>query len=183
MQMPTWLAIAIGFVLLIAGGVAMYSLRGVLPVAHDAPKINFSMSPDYSINDVRKVIASKSGIAARHVVPALWPIDLIVLLGFGLGFALLSTTLAPHALAAHDWPWLFAIVPLAYLFSDLAENIVQTRTLLTDPDAVTQGQVDLWQALTRIKMWLFYLAAVQTAGLLLWTGGKALRLLIAAMRV
>jgi hypothetical protein len=162
MQTTTWLAIC----LLVVGGVAFASIGAVKPTAKDAPTVNFGTRPDYGVADVQKIINSKENMARRYIVPMLWPVDLITPVGLGVGAALLCMVFAPWAQPGlKSWTLLLAILPLAYMISDITENIALTFMLSGSPEAVTQERIDVVHAITRIKIGLFILAGLQTAGL------------------
>ena len=163
MQTTTWLAIC----LLLAGGVAFVSIGAVKPKASDAPTINFGTKPDYGRADVQKIINSKEKMAQRYIFPMLWPVDLITPVGLGVGAALLCMVFAPWAQPGlNGWALLLALLPLAYMVSDITENTALTFMLAGPPEAVTDERVKVVHTITWIKLGLFILAGVQTLGLL-----------------
>ena len=154
-------------VCVLAIGIAAFASIGLVkPIASDAPTINFGTKPDYGVSDVQKIINSKENMAQRYIFPTLWPVDLITPIGLGVGAALLCIVLAPGAQPGlNTWALLLALLPLAYMVSDITENTALTFMLSGPAEAVTEERIKVVHTITRIKIGLFVLAGVQTLGL------------------
>jgi hypothetical protein len=109
----------------------------------------------YSIDDLRKVAAS----SREYLVPFLFPLDLIVMLLLSGSLAWAAFHWGPYGFNARA-AWAFALLPLAYLVSDLAEDGF-LALLLSHRVAMTDATLQIMQGLTRLKFATIILAELQ----------------------
>src|SRR5947209_17319544 len=116
MKLVIWLAV-ISFV---AGSVVFYLMASRAPSKAEGA-IKFGTAPHYTVQDVRDLVERHPDVAARIVVPGLFPLDLIFLLCLGVFVGSISLLIAPHAALPVD-PWLLLIFPILYMIGDFTEN-------------------------------------------------------------
>jgi hypothetical protein len=162
MKLVAWLAI-ISF---IVGSVVFVVMACRAPSKAEGA-IKFGTEPNYTVQDVRKLMEKHPDVAARIVVPGLFPLDFVFLLCVGVFIASTSLLIAPHAALPVD-PWLLVIFPVLYMIGDFTENCLVTWILNSNPEGISEQQLTIVKAVTWLKIGFLSVGNLQIISLLLF---------------
>ncbi len=144
----------------------------------DVGKRFLEVTPDYSVDGLRRWIEAYPSQSRRYAFPVLFPLDLLFLVALACLLAVASMATARSLHWGQGWIWTLAIFPVLYAVCDFVENVLLARFMVSATTA-TSNSVALAQTFTGLKLATVAISALQLLVLLVW---GAVRILVHALR-
>ena len=109
---------------------------------------------------LREFAQLRPDLAAKYVVPVLFPLDVVMMAALAGFLALGSVTFGARVPLLTGWMTALIVLPAIYFVADLSEDVM-LAWLLTSPAAVSALRVAVLKGLTLAKLGSLCLAYVQ----------------------